>query len=190
MVSTLLLLQTFYILLPETTWVSWYQKKHSPTHTYPDHHSCLISFLHLMCHKTINISYIHTRYTMYMTTLDWRKQLEWCGGTSGVHSFSVRQISVDVILRTACTYQNTRRYQTKKLTAKQKTIQQLQVTVINSRSVMMFHNAGKTNILFNSHFFRKTRASQHQNSTPYSQRVWTKLPGMQTSIFGAYPKPG
>ena len=66
----LLLLQPFYIPLLGTTRVSWYQKKHSPTHTYPDRQSCFISFLHLMCHKTINISYIHTRYTMYMTTLD------------------------------------------------------------------------------------------------------------------------
>jgi len=29
-----------------TTRVSWYQKKHSPTHTYPDHQPSFISFLH------------------------------------------------------------------------------------------------------------------------------------------------
>jgi len=31
-----------------TTWVSWYQKKHSPTHTYSGHQSFLICFLHLL----------------------------------------------------------------------------------------------------------------------------------------------
>ena len=30
-----------------TTRVGWYQKKHSPTHTHPDHHAFFITFLHL-----------------------------------------------------------------------------------------------------------------------------------------------
>jgi len=29
-----------------TTWVSWYQKKHSPTYTYHDHQSFLIYFIY------------------------------------------------------------------------------------------------------------------------------------------------
>jgi len=33
--------QLFYGPLPETTWVSQYQKKHSPTHTYLDHQPTL-----------------------------------------------------------------------------------------------------------------------------------------------------
>ena len=32
----------------ETKWVSWYQKKHSPTHTYPNHQSSFISYLNLL----------------------------------------------------------------------------------------------------------------------------------------------
>jgi len=44
----LLLLQPFYGSLSRTTQVSQYQKKHSPTHTYPDHQSSFISFLHLL----------------------------------------------------------------------------------------------------------------------------------------------
>jgi len=38
-----------------TTQVSWYQKKHSPTHTYRGHQSTLICFLHLLrsMHLTI-----------------------------------------------------------------------------------------------------------------------------------------
>jgi len=31
-----------------TTRVSWYQKKHSPTHTYRGHQSSVICFLHLI----------------------------------------------------------------------------------------------------------------------------------------------
>jgi len=34
--------------LSRTIQVSWYQKKHSPTHTYYDHQSSLICFLHLL----------------------------------------------------------------------------------------------------------------------------------------------
>jgi len=35
-------------ILSRTTWVSWYQKKHSPTHTYRGHQSPLICFIHLI----------------------------------------------------------------------------------------------------------------------------------------------
>jgi len=44
----LLLLQLFYGSLSTTTRVSRYQKKHSPTYTYPDHQSSFVSFLHLL----------------------------------------------------------------------------------------------------------------------------------------------
>ena len=40
--------QPFYEPLSGTTQVSWYQKKHSPTHTYPDHQPYFISFLNLL----------------------------------------------------------------------------------------------------------------------------------------------
>jgi len=35
-------------ILSGTTWVSWYQNIHLPTHTYPDHQSSFICFLHLL----------------------------------------------------------------------------------------------------------------------------------------------
>jgi len=41
----LLLLQPFSGPFSGTTWMSWY---HSPTHTYPDHQSSFICFLHLL----------------------------------------------------------------------------------------------------------------------------------------------
>jgi len=39
--------QPFNDLLSGTTQVGWYQKKHSPTHTHPDHRTSFIFFLHL-----------------------------------------------------------------------------------------------------------------------------------------------
>ena len=39
--------QPFNGLLSGTTWVGWYQKKHSPTHTHPDHRTSFITILHL-----------------------------------------------------------------------------------------------------------------------------------------------
>jgi len=36
-----------YGLWSGTTWVGRYQKKHSPTHTHPDHRTFFIIFLHL-----------------------------------------------------------------------------------------------------------------------------------------------
>jgi len=44
----LLLLLPFYGPLSGTTRVSRYQKKHSPTHSYPDHQPSFICFLHLL----------------------------------------------------------------------------------------------------------------------------------------------
>ena len=35
-------------LLSGTTRVGWHQKKHSPTHTHPDHQASFINFLHLL----------------------------------------------------------------------------------------------------------------------------------------------
>jgi len=40
--------QPFCDRLSESTWVSQYQNKHGPTHTYPDYQLSLISFLHLL----------------------------------------------------------------------------------------------------------------------------------------------
>ena len=39
--------QPFNSTLSGTTWVGRYQKKHSPTHTHPDHRTSFITFLHL-----------------------------------------------------------------------------------------------------------------------------------------------
>ena len=39
--------QPFNGRLSGTTRVGWYQKKHSPAHTHPDHRASFIIFLHL-----------------------------------------------------------------------------------------------------------------------------------------------
>jgi len=57
--------QLFYgsLVLSEKTWVSQYQKKQSPTHTYRGHQSSLICFLHLLWSMVsslfINMPYSH-----------------------------------------------------------------------------------------------------------------------------------
>ena len=40
--------QPYSGLLSWTTWMSQYQKKHSPTYTHPDHQTSFINFLHLL----------------------------------------------------------------------------------------------------------------------------------------------
>jgi len=40
--------ESFNGLWSGTTRVGWYQKKHSPTHTHPDHQTSFIIFLHLL----------------------------------------------------------------------------------------------------------------------------------------------
>jgi len=47
-----LLLQPFYSPFSGTTQVSWYQKKHSPTHTYPDHPLSAFSISLFVCLST------------------------------------------------------------------------------------------------------------------------------------------
>ena len=46
--------------LSRTTWVSWYQKKHSPTHTRSDHQTSFINFLHLV-HSTCHLIFFPYR---------------------------------------------------------------------------------------------------------------------------------
>jgi len=50
-------------LFSRTTLVSRYQKKHSPTHTRPDHQTSFINFLHLL--RSIASSLSHTQVDLY-----------------------------------------------------------------------------------------------------------------------------
>jgi len=49
-----------------TTGVSWYQKKHSPTHTYADRQPSFINFLHLL--QSIASSLFNLRAWQYFCT--------------------------------------------------------------------------------------------------------------------------
>jgi len=53
-------------ILSGTTRVSWYQKKHSPTHTYRGHQSSLIYFFHLIRSMAPST---HTHIVKYCTTM-------------------------------------------------------------------------------------------------------------------------
>jgi len=73
--------------LSGTTKVSWYQKKHSPTHTYHGHQPSLICFLHLLRSMAVqqihkNQTTIKPRWNMHakmMGTLPvFQFQTQWC----------------------------------------------------------------------------------------------------------------
>jgi len=55
----LLLRLPFYGPLSRTTRMNRYQKKHSPTHTYPDHQSSFIRFLHILRFMTSSLFNLH-----------------------------------------------------------------------------------------------------------------------------------
>jgi len=78
----LLPLQPFYAFLDfvQDTWVNWYQKKHSPTHTYPDHQSSFICFLHLLRSVASSLFNLHARQSFLHNlcpSLLW--STPWCG---------------------------------------------------------------------------------------------------------------
>ena len=60
--------QPFYTPFSRTTQVSQYQKKHSPTHTYPDQPS-FISFLHLLQSMASSLFNLHTWQSFCTTCL-------------------------------------------------------------------------------------------------------------------------
>jgi len=62
--------QPFTGLLPPsgTTWVGWYQKKHSPTHTHPDQTS-FINFLHLLRSIASSLFNLHTWQSFSTTSV-------------------------------------------------------------------------------------------------------------------------
>ena len=52
-----------------TTRVGWYQKKHSPTHTHPDHWTSFITFLHLQRSMASSVFSLHARQSSLTTFL-------------------------------------------------------------------------------------------------------------------------
>jgi len=52
-------------ILFQTTWVSQYQKKHSPTHIYHGHQSSLICFIHLIWSMTSSLFNLHAWWSFF-----------------------------------------------------------------------------------------------------------------------------
>ena len=52
-----------------TTWVGRYQKKHSPTHTHPDHWTSFINFLHLLLSIASSLFSLYARQSSLTTSL-------------------------------------------------------------------------------------------------------------------------
>jgi len=52
-----------------TTWVGWYQKKHSPTHTHPDHQTSFINFVHLLRSIASSLFNLHTWQSFSTTSV-------------------------------------------------------------------------------------------------------------------------
>ena len=61
--------QPFNDLLSGTTRVGQYQKKHSPTHTYPNHQLSFINFLHLLQSIASSLFSLHAWQTFSTTSL-------------------------------------------------------------------------------------------------------------------------
>ena len=61
--------QPFNGLLSGTTRVSRYQKKHSPTHTLPDHRTSFIIFLHLQQSMASSLFSLRARQSSQTTSL-------------------------------------------------------------------------------------------------------------------------
>jgi len=61
--------QLFYGPLSGTTWVSWYQKKHSSTHIYPDHQPSFICLLHLLQSTASSLSNLRAWQSFSTTPL-------------------------------------------------------------------------------------------------------------------------
>jgi len=56
-------------ILSGTTWVSWYQKKHSPAHTYRGHQSSLVCLLHLLWSTASPLFSLHAWQSFSTTSL-------------------------------------------------------------------------------------------------------------------------
>jgi len=71
--STLAISVTWPLTFSHTTHthtqVSWYQKKHSPTHTHPGHQTSFINFLHLLQSRASSLFNLHAWQSFSTTSL-------------------------------------------------------------------------------------------------------------------------
>jgi len=69
--------QTFYGSLSGTTWVSWYQKKHSPTYTYPDHQPSASSIYYDPWHPRCSIYVLDSVFQQSLSKFSLVYLLAW-----------------------------------------------------------------------------------------------------------------
>ena len=96
--------QPFNGLLSGTTRVGRYQKKHSPTHTHPDHRTSFIIFLHLQRSMASSLFILHARQSSRTTSLQVLFGLPLGLGPStlySIHFFTQSSSS----FRSTCPYQ-------------------------------------------------------------------------------------
>jgi len=87
-----------------TAWVGQYQKKHSPTHTHPDHQTSFINFLHLLRSIASSVfslrawqSFLTTSLQVFLLVLDPLLHTT-CISSSSHHLFAARAHTI------ACCY--------------------------------------------------------------------------------------
>ena len=96
--------QPFNGLWSGTTRVGWYQKKHSPTHTHPDHQTSFIIFLHLQRSMASSLFILRTWQSSRTTSLQVLFGLPLGLGPStsySIHFFTQSSSS----FRSTCPYQ-------------------------------------------------------------------------------------
>ena len=69
--------QPFNGLWSRTTRVGRYQKKHSPTHTHPDHRTSFIIFLHLQCIPFVHFTCLTVLSYNLSPRLFWSSSWSW-----------------------------------------------------------------------------------------------------------------
>ena len=97
-------IQPFNGLWSGITRVGWYQKKHSPTHTHPDHRTSFINFLHLLRSIASSLFSLRNRQSSLTTSLQVLFGLPFGLGPStsySMHFFTQSSSS----FRSTCPYQ-------------------------------------------------------------------------------------
>ena len=84
------------LLLSGTTWVGQYQKKHSPSHTHPDHRTSFIIFLHLQRCMASSLFILRAWQSSRTTSLQVLFGLVWSTASS---LFSLRE---KIIMNLSC----------------------------------------------------------------------------------------
>ena len=95
--------QPFNGPLSGTTWVSRYQKKHSPTHTHPNHQTSFINFLHLL--RSIASSLFNLRAWQFFSTTSLQVLFGFPLGLKPSTSYSIHFFTQSLSsFRNACPY--------------------------------------------------------------------------------------